>query len=57
MVALGGRAGGFGGAAIDLGLDWPIGGRWVALRGSQASPGNNCLNRLHIKLSQVCPLG
>ena len=29
----------------------------MALRGSQASPGNNCLNRLHIKLSLVCPLG
>ena len=51
MVALGGRAGGLGGAAIDLGLDWLFGGRWVAMRGSQASPGNNCLNRLRSKLS------
>ena len=53
MVAVGGRAGGLGNAAIDLGLDWPTGGRWVAILGSQASPGKNCLNRLHSKLSQI----
>ena len=53
MVALGGRAGGFGGAAIDLSLDWPIGGRWVAILETQASPRNTCLIRLHMKLSQA----